>query len=394
MTFLKTVSVLAIVCVSSVFCAEEVTTTVDNSAVQEVVADSVADNAIKTDDIVADYSSKSSTDQSSDVKRGHEIKKNQVPSAYSEPGRINVVDTWDVFIKAAFLYWQPLEIGLDLGLDGVGATAATISAGEVIGLDFKYKPAFKIGLGMNFDHDNWAMYAQYTWFHNSHSKTVARPSAANTLVNYWYYNDYTKTTLLGVKSKWDVDLDIADFIMQRAYYLGTNLVFTPFMGLRAAWFDQNYKVWQTTVDGVYTDATSTQVKSDSWLLGPMGGLYAKWILGEGFYMGADVQSGLAYQHIKIKRYEIATVGSYSLATQKTVNQVTPFMEADLGLGWGTYFYDNKMHFDLSASYDFHVYWNQNYLNSLATTNRLTNRSLVVGGDYFMHGLTITTRFDF
>jgi hypothetical protein len=67
------------------------------------------------------------------------------------------------------------------------------------------------------------------------------------------------------------------------------------------------------------------------------------------------------------------------------------MELGLGLGWGSYFAHNTWHFDLAATYDFHVFWGENVMRAFRD---LVSNVEGTPGNLFMHGLTLTTRFDF
>jgi hypothetical protein len=55
-----------------------------------------------------------------------EIPGGPMQSAYSHPARVNVCGSWDVFASASFLYWQPMEEGLNLGIDTPITTANTL----------------------------------------------------------------------------------------------------------------------------------------------------------------------------------------------------------------------------------------------------------------------------
>ena len=63
------------------------------------------------------------------------------------------------------------------------------------------------------------------------------------------------------------------------------------------------------------------------------------------------------------------------------------------VGWGTYFYNKRLHFDFSLGYDWVIFWNQNAI------------SYIVGGLYkrvpgsamsnlMLHGISGALRIDF
>jgi len=75
-------------------------------------------------------------------------------AAYNYPARIQTRCPWDFFAHASFIYWQPLQENMELGFV-TDTTSTMFLDGRFVNMDFDYKPGFKVGVGMNFDHDNW-----------------------------------------------------------------------------------------------------------------------------------------------------------------------------------------------------------------------------------------------
>src|SRR6185369_11888170 len=86
--------------------------------------------------------------------------------------------------------------------------------------------------------------------------------------------------------------------------------------------------------------------------------------------------------------------------QAFVGQITqygalrPVADEGLGFGWGGYFSNQDYHFDLLARYDFMVAWSQNVMYELVNNYGISPKSDVTPGDLYLHGATITARFDF
>jgi hypothetical protein len=327
------------------------------------------------------------------LNRGHEISKEPIPSAYSEPARIDVKGKYDFYIAPSFIYWQPLEQGLDLGYRD---NATDYDASDtVIRMNQKFKPGFKINAGMSFDHDNWVMFLDYLWFHNTHSKSESIPDATNySITSYW--SSFLFNTL-AIKAKWDLDFDKIDFAFRRAFYVGTNLVFDPMLGIRAMWIDQQFRLTESeSLGSWFEDNRHAIAKSDSWFIGPVCGVNANWMFGSGFFFYGNAQGGLGYQDFKItyKEKDETSWGRYKQNSVWKKSQLTPFVETNLGLGWGAYCCAKRIHFDFRASYDFNFYINQNYLNDAASADMLFGSYKDSGGDLSMHGLTIRAKLDF
>jgi hypothetical protein len=127
-----------------------------------------------------------------------------------------------------------------------------------------------------------------------------------------------------------------------------------------------------------------------------------YFLGAGFRIFGDADASLLYQHSKTKvlvPYHGGTPVTF-VNSGNCSNQITPNFDVDMGLGWGSYFDKKNWHFDLSASYEFQYYWNQNFMKYLYDTTK--DADLMHGEgtqkgkikDLVLHGLTITAKFDF
>ena len=75
-----------------------------------------------------------------------------------------------------------------------------------------------------------------------------------------------------------------------------------------------------------------------------------------------------------------------------IGYLTPNVEFDLGLGYGTYFCNNEWYFDLTIGYDFNYFWNQNFMRNLVDGQQTYSDS--DAGNLMLHGLNITARIDF
>ena len=218
------------------------------------------------------------------------IKKEEKPSAepqkagYNAPARIDVIKGYDAYITAGFLYWQPLERGLN-----IGNYSATYGNASSVKMDFDFHPAFKVGMGMGFNPDNWESGLEYTRFHSkdSNKKVKNEGDYEYGLVWDWYDSNLSDVAAVepneanSIKAKWKLKTDILDLAFTRPYYLGKKLIFKPFYGLRGGWIDQKYDSTATfSVLEEYLEVTAN-VSSDSWFIGPRAGLNSNWCFDYG-----------------------------------------------------------------------------------------------------------------
>jgi hypothetical protein len=331
--------------------------------------------------------------------QGYEICNDKFPAAYNAAARIDVQCSWDVFATGSFIYWHVSQDAMDLGTTTVASLTlpAEFTFGSKVAVqNFEYKPGFKVGLGVDFDHDNWVAFAEYTWLHQTTNTSVSAPSGFEVVASDWFEFAFYQTPPVYtdvVSSKWKMNLDMVDAVLSRPYYQGRKLTILPFCGLRGAWIRQNMRV--VGIGGVFSynpDLVKVaHIHSQSWAVGPRAGLQAHWMLGCGFRMEGDVSGSLLYtRYTKVTSYQsnntASPIGFYDYST------VRPMADMGLGFGWGSYFDRQNYHFDLVATYDFNVMWGQNMLRELM--NVYIAGSAEQPGNLYLHGLTVTARFDF
>lgn len=327
--------------------------------------------------------------QGPSYEQGHAAAKEQMVSAYNAPGRIDVKGAWDFFASASFIYWKAMEEGLDVGIQR--PTTLSTGTGHILYTNFKYKPGFQVGLGMNFNHDDWNLMAEYTRLHCKNKKNHSYSTSY--ILPFWFYTLESAETLTSAKGIWKLRYDIIDLHLGRPYYTGTNLIFKPEFGLRGGWINQNFKAEYTTDAALLYYSKSTQ---HDWLIGPRASLGMDFLLGCDFVLFGKTALGLYFQKITNKYKMIDHDASTIQTTRSQKCFLTPNLELGVGLGWGTYFADNSWHFDVRLGYDFLIYWNQNHMRRLADKSDYSDLETTesAAGNLMMHGLTLTVRFDF
>jgi hypothetical protein len=221
---------------------------------------------------------------------------------------------------------------------------------------------------------------------------------------------------------WNVKLDFLDLSLARSYYCGTKLAFRPFFGARGAWIRQSVSIdytGQEVVTVIPGGATITEdttgtlfsVQSGnirSWGVGPRAGFESNWMLGCGFRLIGDLSADVLYTRYDVKSSaDLSTIYVASITNttivagtgttsatlnQKHIDMLRPHVDMEIGFGWGSYFDNSNWHFDLLATYGYQVFWNQNMFRNFSET--FSGRSTNANGNLYVHGLTLTARFDF
>jgi hypothetical protein len=381
------------------------------------------------------------------AEQGHEMSKSQIMPIYSAPARVDVRNSWDLYVSGKFLYWQAREENLELGLISRNDPEGMITGGDspfnttysnkmkVINPHFTYRPGFKVALGANLDYDNWDARAEYTWFHSNIS-TGINPLPRNTATaippngQYLYpiqgaagsiQFDGTPFFFQDGHQSWNLKMDFLDVSLARSYYWGTKLTLRPFFGARGAWIRQHlntvlngnnlYEIADlvTDVSNGYDKATLGNV-STSWGVGPRAGFESNWLLGYGTRLIGNGSADILYTRYSLRTSEqLANQNSPStwnqtdfgiespidsnVSVSQEIDLLRTHAEFELGLGWGSYFENNKWHVDFAATYGFQVFWNQNMFRNFES-NTAQAHSFTPSGNLYVHGMTLSGSLDF
>jgi hypothetical protein len=322
-------------------------------------------------------------------------------AGYGYPARIQTRCPWDVSFDASFIYWQATQDNMELGIADSAANSSSTSeqiTGNVINMDFEFKPGFQVGMGFNFDYDNWDMRVEYTWFHGSDSQNSTGPNAGR-LISFWGVPELEDSINFdSINSKWRLNMDIADFDLGRWHYVGTKFTVRPSFGVRADWIRQKLSVTQARTAATTTTETFSQ-KSISWGLGPKVALDGNWNVGYGFRFFGNSEADLLftdYTRLSTSDTDSSTSTTPVSIKQKRVYTVKPHLDLGLGLGWGTYLDCNNWYMDFAFAWDFQVFFDQNmfrrFSNGAAST--VYANSTMPNGNLYIQGLTATFKLDF
>lgn len=334
---------------------------------------------------------------------GEKIKVGELPGAYNQSASYVCNDGWDVDVTADYVYWKWQQDSLQLGTVVAGGSLL-----NVISLDgdsyavFQnpgYKSGFQVGVGFNMPGmDDWHLYSEYTCYRNTDNNilttSVAHPfvfsgtrSPESELQFLSYSGTITSEAKLGFQS--------LDFLVERSFYSGKKLTADIGVGLRSQWISQKLSSSSPfLVDETFGNLTISNLSfvyhMKSWGLGPKLMLNTNWLLGYGIKALANFGTSILYTQYNSRNshdQNIPIVGVLSsrekgLDNYGTLRAVT---EAFLGLGWGSYFCNDRFYTDLSVGYDFNVFWDYNMMFAASSQTI---------GSMYLHGMNIQLRFDF
>jgi len=316
--------------------------------------------------------------------------------AYNAPQYIDLKCSWDLFVSVSFVYAQARQENLQFA-DSTKIiainTSDTNNESQYSKLNYDFEPAFKVGLGSHFECDGWDLYAEYFRYHadvgsGSFNDEVGDNDSMRICL-YTMQSDtfpYTNSNTRSVtaSAKWKLDLDTFDLNLGRSYYVGQCLIFNPFFGIRGAWIDQTFTV-NATVTDTDLDTLSSSSESCSWGVGARVGINTDWTFTSGFRLLGTSSFDILYTDYDEIKYSQRFETTASAAPTPFTNYsskigrtyLRPHAHVGLGLGWADYFCCNKWFFDFTASYEFHVFWNQNVLQLTLHVDKIHHNTTVI-----------------
>lgn len=323
------------------------------------------------------------------------------------------------FIDVAFTYWYAGQDGMTI------ANTAVLNGGNLyfpqtitnLVQDFDYKPGFKVKAGVTLEHE-CDLFAEYTWYRGTHQTNS--PTVSGTILTtgtitpangtqVWQDTDWflqsiaDNDALCGpqISSSWELSMDLIDVLASRPFYEAQRLVISPFAGLEVALIRQWMNVDLTESSSLFSGALPqqpirSQNHSSSWSIGPKVGAGARYLLPLGMRFEGKAGGALLYTTYDIDHTEprAATTFNPLDLTTSYANYTTLRPAAELGLGfaWGSYIFCKDYHIDFAADYDFMLFWSQNVIRKLLDETLYGTGA--AAGDLFLHGMTLTARFDF
>lgn len=388
----------------------------------------------------ADYNSSKNHDE----RRGHNktkaMQQDQVIMPAAGP-RVN--NGADFFVSADFIYWRMTQDESLFAFTGVqtnqagkilngGADAAyaDVAQGQVYSSGNDWAPGFKVGIGLDTSHDGWDVYAEYTWVQFNNSASVSRASFENSdgslvdpvgpipeaFTGAPFVNNATGSTTLNYNK---INLELG-----RNFYFSQYLTARPHGGITGVWLENHIRntsggtnntaatlpvTWGPAGNTSTAQVDGFQVanaRSRNWGLGARVGLDFGWHFNKEWSIYSAFTGNAIWNTYTSNTFTLATQGAVTSVVgtdsgvsagdpvnKTTINygqqsgqsKVNYVVEAELGLCWETFFYDDNYHFAAKLGWEM-----QDWINYMQTANG----SSFVDADLMLHGLNVQLRFDF
>jgi hypothetical protein len=307
----------------------------------------------------------------------------------------------DFFVTADFIWWKAREDGLEFALTNTTAAAAAPAQGAVNRERTKYRPGFKVGLGLDFNDWGWDTYFNYTWFRSNHSNSssattsVVAGAGQSALDAYWFANTAAggaTPAYTAASETWRLRMNVLDWEMGRKYWIGKHIALRPHVGLKGAWNTQDLGVSFSGGDAAVGTVVTSNNSEKFRGVGVRGGMDAAFHFSRGFsILGKFALTGM-YEKFRVSRsdntVDAAGVVTSAVNVRDNFWNVEPVLEWFLGFNWETWWSCDNMHFALWAG------WEQQFWGDQARFVRMPGSAQHGAGDLAFEGLTVGAKFEF
>jgi len=344
----------------------------------------------------------------------------QPSGVITPPVAPRVTNGADVYLTADFIYWKAYQEGLGYAISGENnystdtpfgpeTTGQTLTRGHEKSAASHFQPGFKVGFGLEFEHDGWDLFAQYTWLnpatkHNSIKDVNGNTLFGTTATNYAGWITGYGASFNGLSqasSSHRLSYNVLDVEMGRNFFVSRYMTLRPHFGLKSAWltqsfssnysFNPNYTASpETETSSIYSE--SVHQSQRSWGLGIRAGLDPVFHFTRCWGMYGNLALSAMYTYYKDRLNDTLYNQAGTVATQvqrvtASHHTVTPVLEMGLGLTYMTWFYDESYMFDVRAGWEEQVWFGNNqFLN--------TDQTHSSNGNLSFQGFTLKFGFHF
>jgi len=308
------------------------------------------------------------------------------------------------FITLGVVYAQAKVGGTEYCYTDSDTSPGTIPVkGTVEEAKFKWKFGVDVGLGVHIGHDDWDLYANYTNYSSSASRSkdpgsnssvVALrgvPNLASTSNGATLFTQSTKAT-----SAIKYDYNAVYLEMGRNYFVSSKLSFRPSMGVESVWAQVDNDIQYSGGDVLGNNTIHVHDNCDFWGVGPRGAINSKWHLGYGFSLFGNLAGKVYYGHFDVdhKEWNSANEAGIRFDLNADTHRFVPAVHYELGIAFDKYLVENRHHLMVRLGYDARYMCNAYQVMKLNMgTNNVWKFERSIN-DVAQQGVKLEVRWDF
>ena len=313
-----------------------------------------------------------------------------------------------------FLYWQPHAEGNPAAIIAATTSQRMISGATMLFVDmqdykYEYKAGFRIGIDAGWPCNEWRV--AFNWTHYLHdflySNTTSNINSTLTslIVSPYYNTSGIAASDSILKAHWQVELEQADLVMNREFYVGHKVTLKPYGGIRALFLNQKSSSFNQIFSGsgLISESTSTittKLRNTFKGMGIVAGLSSTWDITCGLGLYGDFSTALLYGKNKSSLSGTASnlqgVNVSNVESTYKPNVVRTIMDLAFGVQWNHFLCgEGNGLLQLKAGWELHQYFRQmNFANFSVNPIVLSPNANQSSNDLSFQGLVLSASFTY
>jgi len=306
----------------------------------------------------------------------------------------HVMEGTDTYVTLDFLWWKTTMGAMEYATTGVidGGRAVPIgkntSEGRVQKAGFTFEPGIKFGMGMNFSHDGWDLYAEYTRLASLNKSNSIASSPGIGATNLYTYIPNQQVPLSSASCHWKQTLSAAELTLGRDHFISPSLTMRPSAGLKTAWINEQSKISYVPLDTVnpanpnsLETAVLLTYRQNMWGLGIKTALNVRWHLTKNWSFYNDFAFSALWSDFHVHQKQNVSETIYgqqtTLYTKETIKTVIPVFEGGGGISYIVWLDKSRYRFEFRGGWEEQIWLDFNHYTKLGGTGNLAMQGLTL-----------------
>jgi hypothetical protein len=302
---------------------------------------------------------------------------------------------YNLWVQGEALFWKAAIDRLNYVIEQKNpVNASPRYSASIKSATFDWNWGYRLSAGYTIPHDRWDIASTWTSISNSGSKTEHGTQALRLLQPEGYQNTITND-ITHVKGRWSIDLKQIELALGKEFHPSPWIKLRPMGGVRSAWIDQDSDV------DFFLDSETQVAREladwDFWGLGFVAGTTVDWILANNWSLFSFADYSILWGCYAVDQHQ-TRLASAHYRSRKSMRCARGVYDLGFGLKWYHLFSNNRWKLSLKASYEYHLYPEQNqflYNTNFVSSPQTASGSFINnGGDLTYQGIALSAQFDF
>ncbi|PCI92753.1 hypothetical protein COB11_06650 [Candidatus Aerophobetes bacterium] len=305
-------------------------------------------------------------------------------SAIPDVGGRNWFDSIDL------LFWKSKVSGTKFAYSNSRFSVNQPIQGRTKECEFDWNAGIRVGIGRNFNHDQWSVNGEFTYFKDGGCSRLIGGETSAIIPIRGPFSQPVHMAKSSIRNKF-ANLDVN---LYRHYFISSALALKPTIGLKNSWINIKQIVKYNDGDNLEFNTAETTDRSKFWGIGPKAGIDTTWFLNSGFHIYGLVSTSLLYSYFEVEQFsKLTPTENFDFLMKEKKHRFIPNIQFNLGLGYSRFIRQKRNYLEFRLGYETLYYFSANQMLQLREFNG-TFRFDNMSEDISMYGVTFQAKLFF